>query len=102
MSHDRSLRPYNSDSYYCKYKCQNLFVNPLWRDDGIHSRSPINKNMCNLHFVSLLECFIFQVYTTKGLEIARVTVIDDRLNVMFDSFIKPAAEVIDYNTRYVM
>ena len=77
-------------------------MNPLWRGDGVHSRSPITENMCNLHFVSLLECFIFQVYTTKGLEIARVTVIDDRLNVMFDSFIKPAAEVIDYNTRYVM
>ena len=74
-------------------------MNALWRDDGVHSGSPITENLCNL---SLLECFIFQVYTTKGLEIARVTVIDDRLNVMFDSFIKPAAEVIDYNTRYVM
>lgn len=35
------------------------------------------------------------------MEIARVTVIDDKLSIMLDSFIKPQCDVIDYNTRYV-
>ena len=35
-----------------------------------------------------------------GLELARVTVINDRLEVAYDTLVKPTFPVIDYNTRY--
>ncbi|XP_048052615.1 RNA exonuclease 1 homolog [Megalobrama amblycephala] len=39
-------------------------------------------------------------YTTQGLELARVTVVNSSLQVIFDSFVKPGNDVIDYNTRF--
>nr|XP_055061098.1 RNA exonuclease 1 homolog isoform X1 [Misgurnus anguillicaudatus] len=39
-------------------------------------------------------------YTTQGLELARVTVVNSRLQVVFDTFVKPDNNVIDYNTRF--
>ncbi|XP_016411054.1 RNA exonuclease 1 homolog isoform X1 [Sinocyclocheilus rhinocerous] len=39
-------------------------------------------------------------YTTQGLELARVTVVNSSLQVIFDSFVKPDKDVIDYNTRF--
>ncbi len=45
--------------------------------------------------------FVFyQCYTTQGLEIARVTVVNSSLQAVFDSFVKPDKDVIDYNTRW--
>ncbi|XP_059745338.1 uncharacterized protein [Bos taurus] len=39
-------------------------------------------------------------YTAKGLEPTRVTVVDPSLQVVYDTFVKPDEEVIDYNTRF--
>ncbi|KAK3554507.1 hypothetical protein QTP70_024415 [Hemibagrus guttatus] len=39
-------------------------------------------------------------YTTQGLELARVTVVNSNLQVIYDTFVKPTNEVIDYNTRF--
>uniref|UniRef100_H0XTK9 Exonuclease domain-containing protein n=1 Tax=Otolemur garnettii TaxID=30611 RepID=H0XTK9_OTOGA len=39
-------------------------------------------------------------YTAKGLELTRVTVVDSSLHVVYDTFVKPDEEVIDYNTRF--
>ncbi|KAK1791177.1 hypothetical protein P4O66_013138, partial [Electrophorus voltai] len=39
-------------------------------------------------------------YTTQGLELVRVTVVSSSLQVIYDSFVKPNSEVIDYNTRF--
>ncbi|KAJ8285229.1 hypothetical protein GJAV_G00024440 [Gymnothorax javanicus] len=39
-------------------------------------------------------------YTTQGLELARVTVVNTSLQVIYDAFVKPDNEVIDYNTRF--
>ncbi|XP_058849958.1 RNA exonuclease 1 homolog [Acipenser ruthenus] len=39
-------------------------------------------------------------YTTQGLELARVTVVNPSLQVVYDTFVKPDSEVIDYNTRF--
>ncbi|XP_056376826.1 RNA exonuclease 1 homolog isoform X2 [Hyla sarda] len=38
-------------------------------------------------------------YTTHGLELARVTVVDSSLQMVYDTFVKPDNEIIDYNTR---
>ncbi|EDL18975.1 mCG119437 [Mus musculus] len=39
-------------------------------------------------------------YTTYSLEVTRVTVMDTDLQVMYDTFVKPDNEVVDYNTRF--
>uniref|UniRef100_A0A3Q4I8L1 Uncharacterized protein n=1 Tax=Neolamprologus brichardi TaxID=32507 RepID=A0A3Q4I8L1_NEOBR len=37
-------------------------------------------------------------YTVHGLELSRVTVVNSSLEVVYDTFVKPENEVIDYNT----
>ncbi|XP_042276575.1 RNA exonuclease 1 homolog [Thunnus maccoyii] len=39
-------------------------------------------------------------YTIHGLELSRVTVVNSSLQVVYDTFIKPDNDVIDYNTRF--
>ena len=40
------------------------------------------------------------VYTSIGMELARVSVIDKDHKSVYDSFVKPSNQVIDYNTRF--
>ncbi|XP_072261060.1 RNA exonuclease 1 homolog isoform X2 [Pyxicephalus adspersus] len=39
-------------------------------------------------------------YTTKGLELTRVTVINSQLKVVYDTFVQPDNKIVDYNTRF--
>ncbi|XP_034026821.1 RNA exonuclease 1 homolog [Thalassophryne amazonica] len=39
-------------------------------------------------------------YTIQGLELSRVSVVNSSLNVVYDTFVQPSNEVIDYNTRF--
>ncbi|KAM9858576.1 RNA exonuclease 1 homolog [Aulostomus maculatus] len=39
-------------------------------------------------------------YTIHGLELSRVTVVNSSLQVVYDTFVRPVNEVIDYNTRF--
>uniref|UniRef100_G3PL37 Exonuclease domain-containing protein n=1 Tax=Gasterosteus aculeatus aculeatus TaxID=481459 RepID=G3PL37_GASAC len=39
-------------------------------------------------------------YTIHGLELSRVTVVNWSLQVVYDTFVRPDNEVIDYNTRF--
>ncbi|BFY99577.1 hypothetical protein BsWGS_02618 [Bradybaena similaris] len=45
-----------------------------------------------------LDCEM--VYTKAGIELARVTVVGDDCSVKYESFVRPDAEIIDYNTRF--
>lgn len=40
------------------------------------------------------------VSTTAGLQIARLTIINSKAIVIFDQFLKPLGEVLDYNLRF--
>lgn len=39
-------------------------------------------------------------YTTHGLDLTRVTVIDSKCKVIYETLVKPLHPIIDYNTRY--
>ena len=39
-------------------------------------------------------------YTTKGLELARVSVVDINLKEVYESIVKPEYQILDYNTRW--
>uniref|UniRef100_A0AAV2MQR4 Exonuclease domain-containing protein n=1 Tax=Knipowitschia caucasica TaxID=637954 RepID=A0AAV2MQR4_KNICA len=39
-------------------------------------------------------------YTIHGLELSRVTVVNSSLQIVYDTFVRPQNEVIDYNTRF--
>ena len=38
-------------------------------------------------------------YTTYGLELTCITVVDTDLQVVYDTFVRPDNEIVDYNTR---
>lgn len=67
------------------------FVKTLPRDeeppDGDHGVYALDCEMC---------------YTTLGLELTRVTVIDQDLNTVYESLVKPENPIIDYNSRYIL
>lgn len=38
------------------------------------------------------------IHTKKGLEVCRVTVVDEELNVVYNNFCLPTSDIVDYNT----
>ncbi|KAK0162199.1 hypothetical protein PV327_008553 [Microctonus hyperodae] len=48
--------------------------------------------------VFALDCEM--CYTTQGLELTRVTVINDDCKVVYETLVRPENEIIDYNTRF--
>ncbi|KAK7867980.1 hypothetical protein R5R35_014763 [Gryllus longicercus] len=48
--------------------------------------------------VYALDCEM--CYTTEGLELTRVSVIDTNFNIVFESLVKPERTILDYNTRF--
>ena len=48
--------------------------------------------------VYALDCEM--CYTTKGLELTRISIVDIHLNEIYESLVKPDTQILDYNTRW--
>jgi len=52
----------------------------------------------NKHGIYALDCEM--CYTTYGLELTRVTVINFKSEVVYEKLVRPANQILDYNTKY--
>ncbi|XP_048850082.1 RNA exonuclease 1 homolog isoform X2 [Brienomyrus brachyistius] len=77
--------------------CQ-LHVHDVVSMDGFVSSSPRPPTEIGSPGVFALNCDV--CYTSQGLELLRVTLVNSNLQVIYDAFVKPDSEVIDYNTRF--
>ncbi|KAM4578001.1 uncharacterized protein V3H82_007507 [Fundulus diaphanus] len=75
-----------------------LHVHDFLSLDGFVSTSPRRPSDVSCPGVYSLDCEM--CYTVQGLELSRVTVINSDLQVIYDTFVRPDNEVIDYNTRF--
>ncbi|XP_071753731.2 uncharacterized protein LOC139910365 [Centroberyx gerrardi] len=66
--------------------------------DGFLSTLPRPASDVSCPGVYSVDCEM--CYTTHGLELSRVTVVNSSLQVIYDAFVRPDNEVIDYNTRF--
>lgn len=48
----------------------------------------------------LIKFTFLQCYTTHGLELIRVAVVNAKLQVVYDTFVKPDGKIVDYDKRY--
>lgn len=58
-------------------------------------RDPSDTNCPGVYSLDCEKC-----YTIDGLELSRVTVVNSDLQIVYDTFVRPNNEVIDYNTRF--
>ncbi|KAJ0067995.1 hypothetical protein NL108_014255, partial [Boleophthalmus pectinirostris] len=58
-------------------------------------RDPADKSCPGVFSLNCEMC-----YTIYGLELSRVTVVNTSLQIVYDTFVRPNNEVIDYNTRF--
>ncbi|KAA0183895.1 hypothetical protein HAZT_HAZT004099 [Hyalella azteca] len=65
---------------------------------GFVSTLPPNPGTSSHHAVYALDCEM--CYTTGGSELTRVTVVDHDSRVVYESFVQPHNQILDYNTRF--
>ncbi len=46
------------------------------------------------------ESFFSQCYTINGLELVRVSVVNHKLQSVYETLVKPHHDILDYNTRW--
>ncbi|XP_040010717.1 RNA exonuclease 1 homolog isoform X2 [Xiphias gladius] len=66
--------------------------------DGFVSTIPRHPSDTSCPGVYSLDCET--CYTVHGLELSRVTMVNSSLQIIYDTFVRPDNEVIDYNTRF--
>lgn len=62
------------------------------------SQTNINKRKGSLTKVYALDCEM--CFTGRGLELGKVTVVAHDGSLVYEKFVKPESEIIDYNTRF--
>ncbi|XP_008334149.1 RNA exonuclease 1 homolog isoform X2 [Cynoglossus semilaevis] len=75
-----------------------LHVHHSFSLDGFVSTRPRHPSDTHCPGVYSLDCAM--CYTVSGLELSRVSVANSRLQVIYDTFVRPDNELIDYNTRF--
>nr|XP_057925887.1 RNA exonuclease 1 homolog isoform X2 [Doryrhamphus excisus] len=75
-----------------------LHVHDSFSLDGFVVTAPRSPTDTSCPGIYSLDCEM--CYTVHGLELSRVTVVNSSLQVVYDTFVKPRHEVIDYNTRF--
>ncbi|CAL8344559.1 unnamed protein product [Lota lota] len=75
-----------------------LHVHDAVNMDGFVSSHPREDSERSCPGVYSLDCEM--CYTTHGLELSRVTVVNSALQVVYDVFVKPDNDVVDFNTRF--
>ncbi|KAG7246568.1 hypothetical protein CRUP_008936, partial [Coryphaenoides rupestris] len=73
-----------------------LHVHDAVNMDGFVSSQPRADSEQDCPGVYALDCET--CYTTSGLELSRVTVVNSGLHVVYDTFVKPDNDVVDLNT----
>ena len=69
----------------------------LGREKGyVESRESPSRDTCSPR-VYAMDCEM--CYTTAGLQLTRVTVVDPDMATVFESIVKPSHPIVDYNTR---
>ncbi|XP_055696931.1 RNA exonuclease 1 homolog isoform X2 [Phlebotomus papatasi] len=76
-------------SHQVDYENLTGFVTTISRDE---------EYVCTRNDIFALDCEM--CYTTEGLELTRVTVVDVNQKVVYDALVKPDNRIVDYNTTY--
>ncbi|XP_061751319.1 RNA exonuclease 1 homolog isoform X3 [Nerophis ophidion] len=75
-----------------------LHVHDSFSLEGFKRTLPKSPTDVSCPGIYALDCEM--CYTIHGRELSRVTVVNSSLQVVYDTFVKPHNEVIDYNTRF--
>ena len=66
---------------------------------GFRETKPCDGHHTKANGVFALDCEM--IYTWRGIELARVTVVDRRCALVYDQLVVPQTPILDYNTRLV-
>ena len=72
----------------------------LTQESGYVETMPLSGETAS-HYSQPLALDCEMCYTTIGLQLTRVTVVDVDMKVVFESLVRPSKPIVDYNTRYV-